>query len=101
MIKQLKLGKNSFTLLETLISIFILSIIIVGFSNYSYNDNFDEEFMLLNNLENSFNTNSYDKNFTSSNKNLKVMVNDSEEKTIFIKEIKFKNEKVELIKYEL
>lgn len=40
--KLVKSGKNSFTLLETLVSVFILSIIIVGFSKASFYDNFDE-----------------------------------------------------------
>lgn len=95
------MGKNSFTLFETLISIIILLVVIVGFSNYSYNDNFNEEFILLQKLDNSFNTNTYDNTFTNSNKNIKILINEIEEKQINLKEIKFKNEKVELIKYEL
>lgn len=93
--------KNSFTLFETLISIVLLSIVIVGFSKNSYYDNFDEEYMLLNEIENSFETNTYNSFFSNNNKNIKIIKNDTEEESITIKEIKYNDEKIELIRYEL
>jgi amino acid permease len=99
--KHLKLEKRSFTLLETLISTILLSVIIVGFSQYSYYDNFEEEFILLNKIENSFNTKIYNQNFTKTSKNITIIKNNSDEKSISVKVLTYKNEKIELFKYEL
>lgn len=91
--KLAKSGKNSFTLLETIISILLLSIIISGFSNISSYDNFDEEFMLLNKIENSFNLSSYDSTYIKSNQKLTLKINNIEEKDINIKKIEYSDEK--------
>ncbi|RXK02776.1 hypothetical protein [Halarcobacter bivalviorum] len=99
--KLAKSGKNSFTLLETIISILLLSIIISGFSNISSYDNFDEEFMLLNKIENSFNLSSYDSTYIKSNQKLTLKINNIEEKDINIKKIEYSDEKIRLFKYEL
>lgn len=101
MIKPMKLDKNSFTLLETIISTLILSIIIVGFSNSFFYDNFDEEYILLNKLENSFTTSSYSNNFRKQNKNLTVKINETQTRTITVKEIEYKDNKIRLKKYEM
>ncbi|TLP40888.1 type IV pilus modification PilV family protein [Arcobacter arenosus] len=93
--------KNSFTLFETLVSVFLLSIVIVGFSKVSNYDNFDEEYMKLNELENSFNTNTYSSNFTNSTENIKILINDSQIENLNVKKIENKNEKINLFKYEL
>lgn len=93
--------KNSFTIFEVLISTLLLSFVIVGFSQNSYYENFDEEYQLLNNLENSFNTNSYDSNFKKNTSNLKIIKNDLEEETLLVNKIEYKDEKVHLIKYEI
>ena len=95
------MDKNSFTLFETLISIILLSVVIVGFSKYSYYENFDEEYMILNEVENSFTTKVYSSNFSNSTKNIKVIKNNIEEDIVFIKKITYKDEKIELFKYEL
>lgn len=99
--KLVSLVKNSFTLFETIISIVLLSIIIVGFTKNSYYDNFDKEFILLNQIDNSFTTKNYNKNFSTSFKNIKIIKNDIEEKIIKIKYIKYEDENIKLIKYEL
>ncbi len=97
----MKLGKNSFTLFETLISIFLLSIVIVGFSKVSSYNNFDEEYMRLNELENSFNTNTYSSNFTNSTENIKIIINDSQIENFSVKKIEYKDSNINLYKYEL
>lgn len=101
MLKLVKSVKSSFTLLETVISIFLLSIIIVGFSKTSFYDNFDEEYVLLHNIENSFNTSSYDSKFKKDIKKLEIMINDFELKELDVQEIKFENENLRVKKYEL
>lgn len=101
MTKQLILGKNSFTLFETLISIVLLSIVIVGFSQNSYYENFDKEYQFLNKIENNFNTKSYDEKYTSSYENIQITINDSENKNILIKKIRYQDENIDLVKYEL
>lgn len=99
--KLVKLGKNSFTLFETLISIFLLSIIIASFSKSSYYDNFDEEYMLLNTLENSFNTNTYSSDFQTTNSTIKIIKNSSDIEILNIKKTTFSNEKIVLSKHKL
>ena len=95
------MGKNSFTLFETLLSTLLLSIIVIGFLQYSYYDNFEEEYILLNKIENSFTTKNFSSDFTISTKQIKVIKNDLEEINIPVKTITFKNEKISLIKYEM
>ena len=93
--------KNSFTLLETIISTFLLSIVVVGFSKYSYYENFDEHFILLNSLENSFNTNNYNSNFKKEPKTIKLLINSSEQKEILVDKIYYRDEKMEIVSYEV
>ncbi|RXK11460.1 hypothetical protein CP965_13885 [Halarcobacter mediterraneus] len=97
----MKLDKSSFTLLETIISTLILSIIIVGFSNSFFYDNLDEEYILLNKLENNFTTSSYSSDFAKQNKNLTLKINETQTKTITVKEIEYKDNKIRLKKYEM
>lgn len=99
--KLVKSGKNSFTLLETLVSVFILSIIIVGFSKASFYDNFDKEYMILNKLENMFNISSYDSSFSTKNMQLTITLDDIEIKNISVKKIEYEDENLRLLKYEL
>ena len=99
--KLVKSGKNSFTLFETLIGIFLLSIIIVGFSKASFYDNFDQEYILLNHLENIFNSSSYDSFFTIKNTQIQLRINEFEIKNVNVKKIEYKDDKVEIFKYEL
>lgn len=93
--------KNSFTILETLISIVLLSIVIVGFSKNSYYENFNEEYMLLNKIENSFKTKHYDSFYSKNSKKIIVIKNDSSKEELLINEIKYNNGKIKLVKYEL
>ncbi len=92
--------KNSFTLFETLISIVLLSIVIVGFSRNSYYDNFEKEFQDLNNIENSFTTKSYTTNFTSTYENILIVKNGTEAEDLLVKKIEYQDEEIYLIKYE-
>lgn len=95
------MDKNSFTLFETLISIILLLVVIVSFNKYSYYDNFDEEYMKLNKIENSFNTKNYDNNFSISSKDIKIIKNDIEEEIVSIKVRQYKDEKIKIFEYEL
>ncbi len=101
MTKLVNLEKNSFTLLEILISIILLSIIIIGFTRNFYYDSLDKEFILLNKIGNSFSTKNYNKNFSTSLKNLTIIKNDTIEEIILIKSIKYEDKSIKLIKYEL
>lgn len=96
----MNLVKSSFTLLETLLSITILSLVISGFANSTYNDsNSDENYMLLNSLENLFDTKKYDK-FTSSNESLQIIINNETKENILVKKYEFSNENIKVFKYE-
>lgn len=92
--------KNSFTLIETLISITFLSVVISGFMYSSYHDEINQEnFMLLNNLENSFDTKDY-KNFTKTNKTLQITQNQETTQNITISKYQFENKNIKIFKYE-
>ena len=97
----MKLEKNSFTLFETLISIFLLTIIIINFSKISSYDNFDEEFMLLNSIENSFNSQDFSDDFSISNQQITILKNGTTEEFLSVKKITFSNEKITLSGYKL
>ena len=92
--------KNSFTLIETLISITFLSVVISGFMYSSYHDEINQEnFMLLNNLENSFDTKDY-KNFTKTNKTLQITQNQETTQNFTVSKYQFENENIKIFKYE-
>ena len=92
--------KNSFTLIETLISITFLSVVISGFMYSSYHDEINQEnFMLLNNLENSFDTKDY-KNFTKTNKTLQITQNQEITQNFTVSKYQFENESIKIFKYE-
>mgnify|MGYP000532426233 FL=1 len=92
--------KNSFTLIETLISITFLSIVISGFLYSSYHDELNQEnFMLLNNLENSFDTKDY-KNFIKTNQTLQITQNEETTQNITVSKYQFENENIKIFKYE-
>lgn len=92
--------KNSFTLIETLISITFLSIVISGFIYSSYHDEIDQKnFMLLNNLENSFDTKDY-KNFTKTNQTLQITQNQETTQNVTVSKYQFENENIKIFKYE-
>ena len=92
--------KNSFTLIETLISITFLSVVISGFMYSSYHDEINQEnFMLLNNLENSFDSKDY-KNFTKTNQTLQITQNEETTQNITVSKYQFENENIKIFKYE-
>ncbi|MDX9900081.1 MAG: hypothetical protein RBT22_01130 [Aliarcobacter sp.] len=92
--------KNSFTLIETLISITFLSVVISGFMYSSYHDEINQEnFMLLNNLENSFDKKDY-KNFTKTNKTLQITQNQEITQNFTVSKYQFENENIKIFKYE-
>ena len=92
--------KNSFTLLETLISITFLSIVVSGFLYSSYHDvSNHEDFMLLNDLENRFDTKNYSK-FSKTNQNLITIKNNQIIENIVVEEYLFQNNNIKIFKYE-
>jgi type II secretory pathway component PulJ len=94
------LVKNSFTLLETLISITFLSIVISGFLYSSYHEKTNQEsFMILNDLENKFDTKNYT-NFSKTNLNLQIVKNKETTENLAISKYQFENENIKLFKYE-
>ena len=94
------MAKNSFTLLETLVSITFLSVVISGFIYSSYHDeNNQKNFMLLNNLENNFDTKNYT-NFTKTTQNLQIVKNEETNENIVVSKYQFENENIKLFKYE-
>ena len=92
--------KNSFTLLETLISITFLSIVISGFLYSSYHEKTNQEnFMILNDLENRFDTKNYT-NFSKTNLNLQIVKNKETSENLAVSKYQFENENIKLFKYE-
>jgi hypothetical protein len=94
------LEKNSFTLIETLISITFLSVVISGFIYSTYHDETNQKnYMLLNNLENSFNTKNYT-NFLKITQNLQLTINEEHTENIVVSKYQFENENIKVFKYE-
>jgi len=94
------LQKNSFTLIETLVSITLLLIVIIGFKYSTYYDgNSSKNFMLLNNLENLFDTKNYG-SFQNSTKTLQLIKNKEIIENITVTKYQFENENIKLFKYE-
>ncbi|MPL80820.1 hypothetical protein SDC9_26722 [bioreactor metagenome] len=92
--------KNSFTLIETLVSITLLLIVIIGFKYSTYYDeNSSKNFMLLNNLENLFDTKNYG-SFQNSAKTLQLIKNKEIVENITVTKYQFENENIKLFKYE-
>ncbi|MCG3652118.1 prepilin-type N-terminal cleavage/methylation domain-containing protein [Aliarcobacter butzleri] len=92
--------KNSFTLIETLVSITLLLIVIIGFKYSTYYDeNSSKNFMLLNNLENLFDTKNYG-SFQNSTKTLQLIKNKEIIENITVTKYQFENQNIKLFKYE-
>ena len=96
----MNLVKNSFTLLETLISITFLSIVISGFIYSTYHDETNHQnFMLLNDLENSYDTKDYS-NFSKTNQNLQIIKNNQIVENLVVQKYLFENKNIRVFKYE-
>lgn len=92
--------KSSFTLLETLISITLLAIVISGFSYSTYHDEKNHKnFMLLNDLENSFNTQNYN-NFTKVLTSIQIIKNEKSIENLTVFKYQFENKDIRIFKYE-
>jgi hypothetical protein len=96
----MNLVKNSFTLLETIVSITFLSIVISGFIYSTYHDETNHQnFMLLNDLENKFDTKYYS-NFSETNQNLQIIKNNQIVENLIVQKYLFENENIKVFKYE-
>mgnify|MGYP006276544623 CR=1 FL=1 len=91
--------KNSFSILETIISLSILSIIIAGFLKLSFDTKSDEKFQELNSVENSFTTNDY-KSFDLSLQEVTLIENDSIKQTINVRKYQYNSSNMKIYKYE-
>lgn len=93
------LHKSSITLFETIVSLLILMIIVGGFLKIPYNSYEDEEiFNSLNELENSFATKDY-RYFLKQDEFLTI-TKDEKKEIIKVDKYSFKNEKINVFKYE-
>lgn len=94
------MDKNSFTLFETIISVSILSLVISGFYFSTYSKNKKEEnFQLLNSLENIFDTKNYQV-LELSNENIKLIKNENETINLNVKKYTYEDEQIKIFKYE-
>ena len=92
--------KNSFTLLETLISITLLAIVISGFSYSAYYDEKSHKnFVLLNDLENKFDMQNYG-SFSKLSKQIEIIKNKETSENIFVSKYQFENDNIKIYKYE-
>ena len=92
--------KKSFTLLETLVSVIILLVLISGFTYASYYQNFNEEYILLNKIENLFTLKDYSSNFEKKHIAVKIVINDSIVKNVNVEKNIYKSKNIILFKYE-
>lgn len=94
------MGKNSFTLFETILSLTILAVAVSIIYKIVYSNNFHKQFKLLNSYENSFTKNSYDSTFTKNSSKLTIYENKIS-KNIDVIKIQTNDENIRLFKYEL
>ncbi len=73
----------------------------VNLENLVFYDNFDEEYMILNKIENSFTKNEFDSNFSKNIKKLQIIENNSTKKELKVSQISFQNENIFIKKYVL
>ncbi|MGJ0335721.1 hypothetical protein [Aliarcobacter cryaerophilus] len=91
--------KSSITLFETIVSLLILMVVVGGFLKIPYNSYEDEEiFNSLNELENSFATKDY-RYFLKQDEFLTI-TKDEKKEIIKVDKYSFKNEKINVFKYE-
>lgn len=92
--------KNSFTLLETIISITILLVILAIFNKISHDNLFENNnYTLLNNLENDFDTKNY-LGFHKSSQTINITKNDNLVENINVNMYFYKDENLRIFKYE-
>jgi len=91
--------KNSITLIETLISLIILSTIVTGFLKTSYNSNENNLFNIVNNIENDFTTKNYS-NFIQSQASVQIIKNENQIETLNIKKYEYFDNNIRVFIYE-
>ena len=92
--------KNSFTLFETLLSITLLIVIVNGFLNSSYYDEKSHNIsILLNSLENNFDTNNYS-DLTTQTTTLTIIKKLNTKEQLIVKKHLFENDDIKIFKYE-
>lgn len=92
--------KNSFTLLETLISITFLLIVISGFRYSTYYDEENQKnYMILNNLENKFDIKDYS-DFTKSSQIIQITKNKNSTQNLTVSKYQFEDANIKIFKYE-
>ncbi len=97
--KPVNLVKNSFSLLETILSVVILSILIVNFNSfYSDDKSLNKLNENLNTIENLFTKEDYS-SFDKSKQNLNIVVDNKNLITIKTNVYTYENENILLFKY--
>lgn len=96
----MNLQKNSFTLLETIISLTILLVILAIFNKISQ-DNLQEDlnYKLLNSLENSFDTKNYS-DLKKSLKNISIIKNENIIENVEVNIYFYEDKNIKIFKYE-
>jgi prepilin-type N-terminal cleavage/methylation domain-containing protein len=97
MTKLANYQKNSFTLIELLLSLAILAVL-TTYILYSKKD-FSKEYKLLNKLENSFSQSSYE-DFTKTSKTITI-IKDGTREDLLVNKIEYEDENIKVFKYEL
>lgn len=91
--------KNSFTLIETLLSITLLLVVIGGFYQSTiYDEKNQNSFTKLNNLENRFDSKNYE-GFAVSSKTLDIKINNTQT-TLNVNKYEYFDEHIKIYKYE-
>jgi len=91
--------KNSITLIETLISLIILSTIVTGFLKISYNSSENNLFNILNKIENDFTIKNYS-NFIQSQASVQIIKNENQIETLNIKKYEYFDNNIRVFIYE-
>jgi hypothetical protein len=95
----LKSLKNSFIFLETIVSLIVVSIIVSIFFKFSYDNNTNKKFQILNTLSNKFKKSDYS-NMQISQEEIPIL-EDGIEKKLLVKKISANENGIKLYKYEI
>ena len=99
-VKLLSLEKNSFSLLETILSVVVLGVLLVNFNSFfSKNNSLNQLSYDLNLIENRFDKEDYS-SFSKSSKNIEIKIDNSSTQNLLVNNYTHKTQNIEIEKYD-
>ena len=99
-VKLLSLEKNSFSLLETILSVVVLGVLLVNFNSFfSKNNSLNQLSYDLNLIENRFDKEDYS-SFSKSSKNIEIKIDNSSTQNLLVNNYIYQTQNIEIEKYD-